>query len=176
MIRFWQDKRGSVAIIVAVSAMLLVVIAGAAVDFATANYVRGSLQSAVDSASLAAGRLNIDPKDSISVKEQQLTDEARNVFSANLDLSPGLVTVEQLQVSYTPPVGITPDTVTASVEASIPTNFLRIVGIPQFSLTVNSETQRPQPGPLDLALVLDTTASMAKTPAAGGSETKNHHA
>jgi Flp pilus assembly protein TadG len=89
MIRFWQDKRGSVAIIVAVSAMLLVVIAGSAVDFATDCYVRGSLQSAVDSASLAAGRLNIDPKDSISVKEQQLTDEARNVFSANLDLSPG---------------------------------------------------------------------------------------
>ena len=172
MNRFWQDKRGSVAIIAAVSAMLLVVIAGAAVDFATAYYVRGSLQSAVDSASLAAGRLNIDPKDSIPVKEQQLTAEARNVFRANLDLSPGLVTVEPLEVSYTPPVGTTPDTVTASVAASISTNFLHIVGIPQLSLTVNSETQRPQPGPIDLALVLDTTASMDQTPTAGGSEKK----
>ncbi len=168
MTRFWQDKRGSVAIIVAVSAMLLVVIAGAAVDFATAYYVRVSLQSTLDSASLAAGRLDINPTDSITRKQQQLTAEARNVFNANLDLSPGLVTVQPLQVNYTPPVGTTPDTVTVSVEASIPTNFLRIVGIPQFSLTVSSRSQRPQPGPIDLVLVLDTTTSMNDPPATGG--------
>ena len=172
MIRFWQDKRGSVAIIVAVSAMLLVVIAGAAVDFATAYYVRVSLQSALDSASLAAGRLDINPSDSITSKQQQLTAEAQNVLNANLDLSPGLVTVQPLQVNYTPPVGTTPDTVTVSVEASIPTNFLRIVGIPQFNLTVSSKAQRPQPGPIDLALVLDTTGSMSSTPAVDGVEPK----
>ena len=172
MIRFWQDKRGSVAIIVALSAMLLVVIAGAAVDFATAYYVRVSLQSSLDSASLAAGRLDINPNDTIARKQQQLTAEARNVFNANLDLSPGLVTVQPLQVDYTPPVGTTPDTVTVSVEASIPTNFLRIAGIPQFNLTVSSKAQRPQPGPIDLALVLDTTGSMSRVPAVDGFEPK----
>ena len=172
MIRFWQDKRGSVAIIVAVSAMLLVVVVGAAVDFATAYYVRVSLQGTLDSASLAAGRSDIDPDDSIAEKERKLTAEARNVFNANFDLSPKLVTVQPLQVSYTPPVGITPDTVIASVDASIPTNFLRIVGIPQFNLTVNSISQRPQPGPIDLALVLDTTGSMNATPAVDGVEPK----
>ena len=50
--------------------------------------------------------------ETIARKQQQLTAEARNVFNANLDLSPGLVTVQPLQVNYTPPVGTTPDTVT----------------------------------------------------------------
>jgi Flp pilus assembly protein TadG len=172
MIHFWQDKRGSVAVIFAVSAMLLVVIAGAAVDFATAYYVRSSLQNALDSAALAAGRSDVDPDDTTEEKERKLTAEAKTVFDANLDLSPKLVTVQPLQVSYTPPVGITPDTVLVSMSASIPTTFLRIVGIPQFNLTVNSISQRPQPGPIDLALVLDTTGSMNATPAVDGVEPK----
>jgi Flp pilus assembly protein TadG len=168
MIRFWQDKRGSVAVIVAVSAMLLVVIAGAAVDFATAYYVRVSLQSALDSAALAAGRADVDPIDSNDVTEQKLTAEAQSVFNANFKLSPRLATVQQLQVSYTPPVGITPDNVLVSVTADMPTNFLHLAGIPKFDFNIQSKSQPPQAGPIDLALVLDMTLSMKDPPATGG--------
>jgi len=56
MIAFWREQRGSVAITVAVSAMVLIMIIGAVIDFGTAIYVRSSLQNAVDAAALAAGK------------------------------------------------------------------------------------------------------------------------
>jgi Flp pilus assembly protein TadG len=172
MIRFWQDKRGSVAVIVAVSAMLLVVIAGAAVDFGMAQYVKSSLQGAADSAALAAGKSDVDPKADQSKTEANLKTLAQRVFNANNGLSSDLVTVQPLTVTYTKPVGVTSDKVLVSLSASMPTNFMFLAGIRNFNFTIEALVERPQPGPIDLALVLDTTGSMASKPAAGGSETK----
>lgn len=168
MIRFWQDKKGSVAVIVAISVAVLVLIAGAAIDFVTARHVRVSLQNSLDSAALAAGRYNMNSSDSKNVTEQKLTAEAQTVFNANFKLSPRLVTVQPLTLTYTPPVGIIPDSVLVSVAASMPTNFLHLAGIPQINFNIQSKSQPPQAGPIDLALVLDMTLSMANSPAAGG--------
>jgi len=171
MIAFWREQKGSVAITVAVSAMVLIMIIGAVIDFGTAIYVRSSLQNAVDAAALAAGKadpvLDANGVPKVAETESAFLVVAQKMFDANSRVA-RLATVDPVRITFTAPVGTTPDTVTISVEARMPTNFLRIVGIPQFNLTVSSKAQRPQPGPIDLVMVLDTTGSMNDPPAAGG--------
>lgn len=171
MMAFWRDQKGSVAVIVAVSTMILIMIVGAAIDLGTATHVRSSLQGAVDAASLAAGKADpvVDPQGMPKVAETQeaLRVVAQNVFNANNAVS-RLATVDPVKITYTAPVGITPDTVLISISARMPTTFLSIFGIGSLDIAVESKSQRPQPGPVDLVLVLDTTASMAASPASGG--------
>ena len=169
---FWRDRRGSVAIIFALSAMVLITLAGAAVDFGTAQYVKSSLQGSVDSSVLAAGKSNVDYNAPLSTTEANLRIVAQRMFDANNRLSSDLVTVQPLTVTYTPPVGSEADRVLISLSARMPTNFLFLAGIENFDFTIEAQTERPQPGPLDLALVLDTTLSMASKPAVNGSEPK----
>ena len=101
---FWRDSRGSVAIIFALSAMVLITLAGAAVDFGTAHYVKSSLQGSVDSALLAASKESVFPTD-VAKTQAKLTPVAQRMFDANNRLSSDLVTVQPLTVTYTPPVG-----------------------------------------------------------------------
>ena len=173
---FWRDSRGSVAIIFALSAMVLITLAGAAVDFGTAQYVKSSLQGSVDSSVLAAGKSNVDYNAPLSTTEANLRIVAQRMFDANNRLSSDLVTVQPLPVTYTPrvlpPAGLESDKVLVSLSARMPTTFMFLVGVDNFDFTIEAQAERPQPGPIDLALVLDTTGSMSDKPAAGGSETK----
>lgn len=54
---FWPDERGSVALMFALTSIVIVAVVGGAVDFGRAIVVREQLQSTVDSAALAAARV-----------------------------------------------------------------------------------------------------------------------
>jgi Flp pilus assembly protein TadG len=103
VVPFWQDRRGGVGIIFALSAMVLIVVAGAAIDFGRATYARNDLQSAVDSAALAAGREVISPTDTSEQITAQQKAVAERWFQLNLRLPLG--TVGPLQLVYTPGIG-----------------------------------------------------------------------
>jgi Flp pilus assembly protein TadG len=159
VVPFWQDRRGGVGIIFALSAMVLIVVAGAAIDFGRATYARNDLQSAVDSAALAAGREVISPTDTSEQITAQQKAVAERWFQLNLRLPLG--TVGPLQLAYTPGTGLNPGSTQVSVSATVPTVFLQLIGVKEFKLNVSAVTQRATTGPLDLVLVLDTTNSMA---------------
>ena len=76
--RFFNDKHGSVAVVMALGTMTLVGAVGGALDYARMTERRASLASAVDAAALAAAQANGD----------YITSLARQVFDANfLDAS-----------------------------------------------------------------------------------------
>lgn len=168
MTRNRAREKGSVAIIVAVSAMLMMLIAGAAIDYGRYFYVESALQSSLDAAAIAVGRENFDSDAPKAEVEATLTPLAQRVFDANAQLSPGLVTVSPVSVTYTPRSGKAPDSFLLTLDASIPTSFMQMVGRRELALRLTSGLQPPQPGPVDLALVLDTTDSMGSPPRSGG--------
>lgn len=165
---FRRDTRGSVAVIVAFAALILVLIAGAAIDMGRLFYVRSALQSSLDAAALAAGRSSYDSTKSKEVVEAQLTKVAQGVLNANVQLSPTLVTVGPVRVSYTPPTGLAPDSMRLTLSADMPTAFLQVFGTRNIHIDLATGLQPPQPGPIDLALVLDVTSSMGDPPKGGG--------
>lgn len=100
---FWQDRQGAVGITFALLAMVLIVVAGAAVDFGRATHARNDLQSAIGSAALAAGREVISPTDTSEQITAQQKAVAERWFQLNLTLPLG--TVGPLQLVYTPGIG-----------------------------------------------------------------------
>lgn len=161
-------EKGAVAVTVAIFIIALLLVAGAAIDVGRALYARSVMQRVADSASLGAGLEDIDPDDPLPDKEKQLRDAAQTLIDANNHLSPELARTQAITVSYTPPTGTAPDELQLTIPFLVSTEFLKIMGIREISLSVSSTTQLPQGGPLDLALVLDTTASMKDPPKAGG--------
>lgn len=160
-------EKGAVAVMVAILLLSLLLVAGAAIDFGRMLYARSVMQRVADSASLGAGLEDIDLDDTLTVQEERLKAAAQKLINANNNLSPKLARIQPITVSYTPPNGTTPDKLQLTIPFVVTTEFLKIMGVPEISLSVASTTQLPQGGPIDLALVLDTTASMNDFPKAG---------
>lgn len=163
-----KHEKGAVAIVVALSMMALVLIVGGVIDVSRAIYARETLQHAADAGSLAAGRETLDPTATQTNKERQLAAAAQKLIDANLASSTDLVTAQPATATYYPMVGTAADSVKITLSGSTPTAFAKLIGFESFDFTIESTAQFPQPGPIDLALVLDTTRSMAAAPASGG--------
>lgn len=161
-------EKGSVAVVVALSLMVLVLIVGGVIDVSRAIYARETLQQAADAGALAAAKNVPVVTDPQNVKEEKLAATAQELINANLGTSNGLLTVQPVTATYSPGLGTAADTVKISLSATAPTAFLKLVGINDFEFVIESTSQMPQPGPIDLALVLDTTKSMSAAPATGG--------
>ena len=74
--RFLKDTSGNMAIVVAISALPLMMAGGAAVDYGNWVSVEARLQAAVDAAALAVGR-------EINKTDAELETIALNYFRAN---------------------------------------------------------------------------------------------
>lgn len=166
---FRRDARGNVAIIVALTLMVLVTIVLGTLDYARAYSVRYSLQAALDAAALAAAKETIDSSASVATTESRLAAVAQSVLVANLNINSAAATVTPVQVKYTPPVGFTvPDKIELSASASVNTTFLKTLGLKPVTVVASSATQPPQGAPVELALALDVTGSMSASPSGGG--------
>ncbi|MFO1133003.1 MAG: pilus assembly protein TadG-related protein [Hyphomicrobiales bacterium] len=163
-----RGERGAVAVMVAVCMVMLVIVAGAAIDFGRAYYVRSSLQGILDAAALAAAVTPLPASNEQADIDAALNRVAAAYISANVAQSSALVNAESVTTSYSPPDQNGGDTVNISLSAAIPTGFLSLVGINQVSFSLTSQAERRQQGPVDLALVIDTTQSMASAPSGGG--------
>ena len=140
-------EKGAVAVTVAIFIIALLLVAGAAIDVGRALYARSVMQRVADSASLGAGLEDIDPDDPLPDKEKQLRDAAQTLIDANNHLSPELARTQAITVSYTPPTGTAPDELQLTIPFVVSTEFLKIMGIREISLSVSSTTQLPQGGP-----------------------------
>ena len=156
MRKFFSNKRGNVAMIFALCLLPLVVLMGGAVDMSRQRGGEGRAQDALDAALLAVAKMGMDRP------EAQLKQDALKWFKAhmgdttfNIDNFTLIKEGEKLR---------------ATVNGSVDTVFLGIIGINDLGVVRKAEVQMGLTK-IELAMVLDTTGSMAKTPS-GQSKTK----
>ena len=143
--RFHSDQRGSMAILVAFTAVPLIVAGGAAIDLERALNARTALRASLDSAALYAATLS-------DTSNSTLTSKAQAYMSANY-LNNADATLSDFAIVNNG------STVTASAKVSLTTAFMGLVGIN--NITVGSVTTVVKQGfNLEVALVLDNTGSM----------------
>lgn len=170
---FRSDERGAIAILMAFIGLLLIMLAGASYDIALALRIKSQLQRTADGAVVAAATKALSERGGLGPDKAEMETAATTFFSTNNTLKTKLVKVSRLDALYSPPeTGGGGNTVTLTVVASMPTYFLRLINIPTLPIGVTAVSRRPEAGPLQLVLALDTTASMNDKPADGLSEDK----
>ncbi|MDO6723187.1 pilus assembly protein TadG-related protein [Celeribacter halophilus] len=142
--RFTRDEQGSITILGLFCFVIILLVAGMGLDFMRHEALRVELQNTLDRAVLAATNLRNtnDPEDIvIDYFEKAGLREYLNE--------------DEIVVT---PLGDGRQ-VTANVEATIPTYFLKIVSIDDLEMTSHSTAEQGISG-LEVALVLDVSGSM----------------
>ena len=147
--RFLPEQSGNVAIMFALTAVSLVGMVGAAVDYSRANSVKADLQAALDSTALMLS------KEASADTAAQLQTNATAYFTAMFN-RPGTT-----GIAITPTYTTTSGTqVVVNGSVSVPTDFVGIFGIKTITVS-GSSTVKWGSSRLRVALVLDNTGSMA---------------
>ncbi len=146
MCRLFRDNRGSVAPIFAIAAIPLVMAMGAAVDFSNLFQKRGIVQSALDSATLAANRLvGLEPLSEVQA-------EAQSFFDANL-AGKGLPKMAL-------DVAVSDGAVTVETDFSSKTYFLGLAGIDNLNQHLTAKSVAGA-ATYEVVMVLDNSGSMS---------------
>jgi Flp pilus assembly protein TadG len=149
--RLIEDRRGSIAPMMALLALPLMGSVGVAVDFSRANATRAAFQSALDSTALMLS------KNAANQTAADIQSSATATFNA-LFTRPDAKNVA-VQVNYTTAGG---SKLTLNGSATIDTNFLGLLGYSQLAIAAKSESTWGNTR-LRVALVLDNTGSMASS-------------
>ena len=144
--RFARDERGNVAVLFGFAVVAVFGIGGMALDYGRASAVRADLQSAADSAVLAAK--GNGPDEAAVVRAR-----AEAFVAANAQRLHG-VTLSDVEASPTS------DGYRVRLAADVPTTIARVLGVETIPVTVTSEA-RSATEDLEIALVLDNTGSMS---------------
>jgi Flp pilus assembly protein TadG len=156
---FLKNKRGNVAPLFALAIIPAIGLTGAAVDYSRANSVKTALQSALDATALAMAKSasTLTAAD----LQQKSTDYFNAVFNRpeakNVSIVAAYSTTSGTQLSLT-------------ASGSIDTTFTRVMGITSLGVG-SSSTIKWGNTRLRVALVLDTTGSMADAGKIGALQT-----
>src|SRR6266496_3219330 len=147
-LRFLRDRRGNILPTFAIAAVPLIVATGAVVDYSRAFDQRTVVQDAMDAAALASGKM-------IGIKtDAQIKAEAQAFFATNVDTKvdtmPTLLSV------------ISAQTITLTTTLTVPTYFLGMIGINEFTFPLTAVTTQAM-GTLEVAMALDNSGSMSGT-------------
>lgn len=158
------DRRGSVAIIVAIAMIALCGIAAVVVDISYVYNVRRQLQNATDQSALA-GAANVYQSTGVTnATSYSATTGNKNVSSGiTVSMVSGYPMVRCLTSLNLPCAG-TPsgNAITVMQTATIPTFFGRIFGANNVTVTVQATAAAAgnQPKPYNIIMITDTTGSM----------------
>ncbi len=142
-----SHNEGNVLVIIAIAAMAVIGSVGVAVDIGRSQMVQAKLQNAVDAAGLAAGA---------TLNTEDLTDVATKYITLNFSSDNLGATLKSVTSQLTADKKI----LTITATATLPTTITKIFGNSLVTLDAATEVTRSNKG-LELALVLDTTGSMA---------------
>ena len=148
--RFWKNRQGGVAPMLAIAIVPLMGAVGAAVDYTRANAARAAFQTALDSTALTLS------KTASTQSGDQIQAAATNIFNA-LFSRPEVQNVA-VAAQYSSTSG---STLVLDGSATIPTAFLHILGFDQIAISATSTATWGNTR-LRVALVLDNTGSMAQ--------------
>ena len=151
---FLRDERGGMTLFVLVFFILLMVAGGMAVDYQRHDLARADLQNALDRGILAATNSNqlYDPNGQLTIDEQAV-EVIQDYMASRVDRSHSV----DLVASVTQTTG--GRAVVATASRPLNTIFLRMVGINQLDVNVQSGAIQSAPR-LEIALVLDVSGSM----------------
>ncbi len=140
------DRRGSVAWLMAAAIVPLVASIGLSIDGARAWLVKSRLSQAIDAAGLAGGRVISSPTRDTDIQM---------FFNANFPAD-----FMKAQVDG-PHIAVDTDltTITLNARATLPTTFMRVVGINELTVRADTVIKRTDRG-MELVLVMDNTGSM----------------
>jgi Flp pilus assembly protein TadG len=150
--RFFRDRKGGVAPLLALGMVPLIGAIGAAVDYSRANSVRSAMQNALDSSALMLS------KDAQNLTGAQLDQKATSYFNA-LFKRPEAANVQVTQQFTSPAQGSFNLKINGS--ATVSTTFGQLIG-QQINVTATGEVTWGIKK-LNLALALDNTGSMAQS-------------
>lgn len=156
--RFARNQDGSILPMVAILLTIMIVIAGAGVDYGRAIMVRSALANALD-----AAVLNVSKELSVTaLSTNQVSAKLKAAFEANLG-STGVTDVEIGDVTFV--LDANAGEITANTTAEIKTNFIFLGGIGPETIPVAVSSQSTYSSyDIELALVLDVTGSMGTDP------------
>jgi len=160
--RFASDRRGNVALTFAITSVPLLTAVGAGIDYSLATRMKAKLQSAADSAAVAA----VSERGlGYTAAAAMLTNgsvpagvtDANNVFNGIMATITGYT-----NLSETATVTKTGSQLTATVtfSARVPTTFMGIAGFSYLTVNGSSSASSSLPLYLDFYLTLDVSGSM----------------
>lgn len=148
--RFLNGRRGGVMVLGAILMVPLLGFVGIAADSARGYMVRARLAQALDSAGLAAGKWAFD--------QTKAQEEANMVFTANFP--PGYMDSTLTGPTFTfTSVSTGNDLITVSASAALPTYFVHLLGIDNFTVSASTEVTRKTVY-MDVVISIDVSGSM----------------
>jgi Flp pilus assembly protein TadG len=171
MPRFRKNNKGSISVVAAVVAPLLVGFVGLAVDLGYAYYCRGNLIASTDAAALAgAQNINVGIGGTAISMATSYSSAGSTDYNANqgmaVTMSSGFPVLKCLTSTGVSCVGAdSANAIEVQQQAVVPTFFLRLFGINSFSMSAESlaSSRGGAAQELDVEIVLDTTESMNNT-------------
>ncbi len=156
---FRKDCLGSITQITAVSALPMMLAAGAAIDTVRINREQVAFDAAVDSAALAVAA---DDRASLAglsdaqttARMAELEEFAKKYMSENY--TPQYGSSQEMDVDLT----ITGQAIDLEAKHTFPTTIMRLTGIDEVNLSSHSQIMKAM-RPIELTMVMDTTGSMA---------------
>ena len=156
LFRLGPNGRGSIAIVAALCAPLLVAAAGFAVDFTYASYINQRLSEAADAAVLTA--ISQSAATSVGGYSQttKLQTYGQNVFQGN---------IANLPVSVTPSLTVVSNgtggvVATLSYTSNVPTFFAGVVGIPYLTVSNTVSATANPTVYINYYIIVDISQSM----------------
>lgn len=162
---FIADEKGAVAILTAIAMMPILMAMGAGIEYMRLMTLRTALQTAVDSAALAAMAATVQLGDQGWIKN------SAGQWVRKADSSIPLVAEEYIKQNFSSAMGInattttTPDwskgTMTVTAQATAPTFLLGLANIDKFDFSATATATVGNPGKVrEIAIAFDVTNSM----------------
>jgi Flp pilus assembly protein TadG len=167
--RLRYGQRGQTIVLLAISLIALVGVAGFLIDVGRLYYAYQDLKAATQAAALAGGYALSLTSATVSSVQTDATSysAANNDLNANSNLTSVTVTAtpECLTSSFLPQCGASTadkNAVVVTEQAAVPTFFARVVGLNSWTIaaTATASARGGTGGPYNVAIVLDTTHSM----------------
>jgi Flp pilus assembly protein TadG len=147
--RLVQQREGAVAMLVGLFGIPLVIAGGIATDVGRAYSVKVRLGAALDAAALSVGS-------ETNQTATQMNADLQHYFFANY---PATALGNSVTVTPVPAnADLTATTVNYQAQATVPTVFMQLIGIPSLTVSVTAQTKKTTG--LEVSLVLDNTGSM----------------
>ena len=148
---FSSNEQGTVAILFGLMSTVLFFLAGMAIDISRMSDMRSTIASAVDSASLAAGRAMLDGK----LNDAELAELATNIFNENVHIARGMGDVGIPNIKIDRANGA----IDIDVKSDVKMTLARIGGFEKLDIPVAS-TAVYQQKDIEVGMALDITGSM----------------
>ncbi len=159
--QLWSHEGGNTALIFGLAAIPLIALGGGIVDFAHRAQVKGELQTAADTAAIAAARAfqlgELTRQSDMETVRDDAVDKATRILDAALaeygGSSLASVTIED-------PNNDGNEVIRIAAQIDVDTSFLGVMGIGHLTAATSSQVNLPDPILIEIAMVLDYSGSM----------------